>query len=69
MAVQLARRFDPGGHLGQAEADGLQIHDRRTVGLPLARIAHRGVERRLRHAHRLRRDRDPAVGQPDMVSA
>src|SRR5690606_23707843 len=66
---QLTRRFDAGGHVGEPETDGLVLEDRLAERDAFLRVAQRRLERRARHAHRLRRDADAAALEPGQRDA
>src|SRR5262249_8219433 len=53
------RGVDLRGHLRDLELDGLEVRDHVAELLALARVAHRGLERRLGDAHGERGDADP----------
>ena len=55
---ELARGFDLRRHVGELEIDRLMLDERLAEARPLARVGERRVERRARHADRLRRDAD-----------
>ena len=53
-AGEQAGGFEPGGHVGELELDGLVLGDRLAHGDPLLRVGEGGVERGPGHAHRPR---------------
>ena len=71
MPDQLPRRLDLRRHVGEAEVHRLVLDDGLAEGLALLRIAHRRLERRARHADRLRGDADAPgfeIGERDAVA-
>src|SRR5690606_3909996 len=58
---QQPRGVDARGHVGELEADALELVDRAPEGLALVRVAARGLERGAGDADRLRRDPDAAA--------
>jgi hypothetical protein len=65
MQHQLARRFQPGGQIGEAMAHGLVLDDRLAKALALLGIADGDLQRRLRHADALRGDADAPASRLD----